>query len=132
MKGGELTMKHPKQTAVVSLQHRAIIDWGKRYPIDNQLLDQCAYYPKAGCQYCSFDSPNPECSRSHILSDTRITPASPSIASNLGRSSKRATGKKEAWGISLEKIWEKLPESVRMEVEGVFQQAGMKREEGIR
>lgn len=46
---------------------------------DEQLLRECAYYPKAGafgkpspCLNCKFDIPNKECERSHILEDTRL------------------------------------------------------------
>ena len=52
------------------------------YPVDWELVRECAYYPlptsyvfgkpKCKCGQCSFDSPNEECIRSHILIDTRI------------------------------------------------------------
>jgi len=47
--------------------------------IDELLLQQCAYYPRPStfgkpspCIYCTFDFPNDNCRRAHILTDTRI------------------------------------------------------------
>ncbi len=47
--------------------------------IDNQLVIQCAYYPRPGafgkpspCLQCSFDKPFRQCKKSSILLKTRV------------------------------------------------------------
>jgi hypothetical protein len=45
------------------------------YPIKEELMFQCAYYPRVRsmltgssvCMSCSFESPNKKCKRSHLL-----------------------------------------------------------------
>ncbi len=47
--------------------------------VDEELLQQCAYYPRppafskpSPCLSCSFTSPNPRCKRGHILTLTPL------------------------------------------------------------
>ena len=86
-----------------SMQER-VTEWQRLgHQLDVTLLYQCGYYPRGGCQDCSFDSPNDRCKQSHILIDTRINP--PLL--NL-KSKKQSKGK-----VNFETLLSRLPEEAR-------------------
>ncbi len=107
---------------VVDLSHSMAIRvsiWEKLHKLNTDLLFNCGYYPRGGCQDCSFTLPNPSCKFSHILLDTR--PGTPYIPNQLTRRTQaQAQTKKKrdktAWGISIEKILPKLPPHIREEI----------------
>jgi len=83
-------------------------DWYRlRNKLDVKLLFECAYYPRSGCQDCSWESPNPDCKWSHILIDTRIG----------GGHLRMRDGKKKD---SLEKILSRLPKEVMEEIKMIL------------
>lgn len=66
--GGEFVSPPPH----ISTRVQFIKDYQSRgHKIDRKLLNECAYYPKEGCQYCRWDWPFPKCQVAHILVDTR-------------------------------------------------------------
>jgi hypothetical protein len=77
--------------------------------IDVRLLFECAYYPRGGCQDCSWELPNSDCKWSHILIDTRID--------GDGHLRMREGRKRQE---SLEKILSKLPKEVMDEIKQVL------------
>ena len=95
-----------------SMQER-VAEWKRNgHNLDATLLFNCSYYPRGGCQDCEFDSPNPDCSKSHLLVDTRINPP-------LNLKTKVKSGRKV---VSLETLISKLPleaqEEIRKIIEG--------------
>jgi len=91
-----------------SMQER-VTEWKRMgHNIDPILIHECGYYPRGGCQYCLFDSPNPNCRWGHILIDTRINPSIPSSSKHQNK-----TGRKV---IKVEVLLSRLPEEVREEI----------------
>jgi len=85
---------------------------GSGHKLDERLLVECAYYPRGGCQNCSWDTPRPECQWSHILIDSRIDP-----------SEIRSVKKKKVrsvFGKDLEELMKQLTPSDRMKVEEIL------------
>ena len=80
------------------------------HPVDRLLLSECAYYPRAGCQDCSFDQPLSKCKFSHILIDTRITsPVTSQVKSPL-----KSKQKDDLW--HWKQLLSTLPSSAQAEV----------------
>ncbi len=106
------------------LMQQAISNWRRLgHLTDDTLISQCAYYPRSGCQHCSFQSPNPSCNHSHIL-----TLSEPQIKSNRNffsfHYSTGPTGSAEGGAYptthtklkrrnSLERIWSQLPLNIQ-------------------
>lgn len=90
------------------------------HKIDRRLLSECAYYPRMGCQNCSWQSPNPDCRWSHILIDTRCG-GEPVIMR------KRVIKKKEGW---LRELINKLPPSAQREVEEIMSRMEVRMNDG--
>jgi hypothetical protein len=80
----------------------------QRHKLDVKLLFECAYYPRGGCQNCSWDSPNSDCKWSHILIDTRVD--------GSGQLRMRGGKKKD----SLEKILSRLPKEAMEEIKMIL------------
>lgn len=97
-----------------SMQRRVIEYKRMGHKIDLTLLYECAYYPRGGCQDCSFGSPNADCKWSHILIDTRCNPSIPSSTKHRDK-----TGKKV---INLDVLLSKLPEEIREEIRKIIQE----------
>ncbi len=41
------------------------------HQVDDKLLQECAYYPRQGCEKCRWEYPLTTCPVAHILVDTR-------------------------------------------------------------
>jgi hypothetical protein len=80
--------------------------------LDVRLLNECSYYPRGGCQDCSWEAPNPDCKWSHILIDTRCD-----NRGNAGRIHLKVVKRKENW---LAALIAKLPKEAREEIEKVM------------
>jgi len=102
-------------------------EWVARgHSIDDKLLVECAYYPRGGCQHCSWNRPNPHCKWSHILVDTRIDPFHPSPTPTNPTPSKGKTDGQphfKAWGIDLSSLMKKVPKSMREEMERIIRES---------
>lgn len=89
------------------------------HKLDKKLWDECAYYPREGCQYCRWDWPYPKCDVAHILVDTRCAgtrgwkPHS-SIQAGRKKESKRQTKK--------EKFWDSLPIELQKELKAMMEE----------
>lgn len=84
---------------------------GRGHKIDRKLLDECAYYPREGCQYCRWDWPFPKCEVAHILVDTRCAGTrgwKPDRSVRRKKEGKRQTKK--------EKFWDSLPDELQKEL----------------
>lgn len=90
-----------------SMQKRVAAWHRQGHKLDTTLLNQCAYYPRGGCQHCHFDSPSSDCKWAHILKDTRINP--PNISNQI-KPNKRI---KKA---DLDVLLSRLPEEAREEI----------------
>lgn len=77
--------------------------------LDVKLLFECAYYPRGGCNDCSWDYPNGNCKRAHILIDTRIDGG--------GHLRVKGGGRKKD---SLERVLLKLPKEARDEIQMIL------------
>ena len=89
-------------------------EWGRQgHQLDIKLLFECAYYPRGGCQNCSWDKPNPKCPYSHILIDTRIggAPIPPQRVVKVKKSERKF------W----KELWEGLTPQLREEIEKVLE-----------
>jgi len=77
---------------------------------DPTLLYQCSYYPRGGCQDCSFDSPKEDCKWSHILIDTRIDPPVKQTIKQVKKNRK----------INIEVLLSRLPVEVQDEIRKIL------------
>lgn len=109
-------------TCAGELTRRAIRDWMETgHSLDKKLLLECAYYPRGGCQDCTFTNPNPKCDKSHILK--LEPPKHPGKVYNMHGEPikpKPVVNKMTAWGKDLTSIWSTLPEDVKSQVMGVL------------
>ena len=80
------------------------------HKIDETLLYECAYYPRGGCQNCTFDSPNDRCKWAHILIDTRINPP-------LNQTIKQVKKNRK---INIDVLLSRLPKEVREEIRKIL------------
>jgi len=93
----------------LSMQQR-VDEWRRTgHKLDLQLLFNCSYYPRGGCQDCSFDAPNPKCKWAHLLIDTRINPP------------KFSFKQKSKQTINLETLIHKLPEKVQQQIRDILE-----------
>lgn len=88
-------------------------DWTRLHKLDVTLLFNCAYYPRGGCQDCSFDAPNGRCKRSHILIDTQCNPPEISL-----KTKSRNRRKKE---ININILLSKLPTEIQEEIRKIIE-----------
>jgi hypothetical protein len=94
-----------------SMQER-VTEWKRvGHDLDTSLLFNCSYYPRGGCQDCTFDSPNLSCTKAHLLIDTRINPP-------LNLKTKIRSGKRE---VSLGGLISKLPKEAQEEVRKIIE-----------
>ena len=80
------------------------------HKVDEKLLHECAYYPRGGCQDCHWMAPNPSCSYSHILIDTRID----TRGVNYGDRKRRTNPN------NLANLLNKLPQNLKSQIEGII------------
>ena len=82
------------------------------HKLDRKLWDECAYYPREGCQFCRWDWPYPKCDVAHILVDTRcagVTGWKPNRGGSKGGEGSKKQTKKE-------KFWDALPKELQEEL----------------
>src|SRR3989304_1397695 len=95
----------------LSMKER-VDEWQRRgHKTDQTLLYQCAYYPRGGCQHCSFDSPNDRCKWSHILTDTRIDPPLKQTIKQVKKNRK----------INIDGLLSRLPTDVQEEIRKILE-----------
>ncbi len=99
--------------------------WERVHKVDTELLFGCGYYPRGGCQDCSWNQPNLSCKFSHILSDTRLstpyTPNQQAPSTQIQIQTKKKRDK-TAWGVNLESILSKLPPAIQEEFKRILNQ----------
>lgn len=94
-----------------SMQER-VNQWQRLgHKTDPILLNQCAYYPRGGCQDCTFDQPNDSCKWSHILIDTRINPPLKQTIKQVKKNRK----------VNIDVLFSQLPEEVREEIRRIIE-----------
>jgi len=104
----------------------------KGHKIDRKLLDECAYYPRGGCQFCRWDWPFPKCQYAHILVETRCAGVrgwkEDRSTKEIRRrvESRMKKGKKE---VMSERFWDELPKELREELKRIMEEAADDREE---
>lgn len=91
------------------------------HKLNRKLLSECAYYPRMGCQNCDWQSPNPDCKWSHILTDTRCDGGAPPAMRK-----KVSKGSGTIWGVSVDKMIARLPPFARKEVEEILSRLEVK------
>jgi len=91
------------------------------HKLDTKLWDECAYYPREGCQYCRWDWPYPKCEVAHILVDTRCAGTRGWKPDSSARASGKATSKKQT---KKEKFWNSLPSELQEELKKMMEGKG--------
>jgi len=90
---------------------RAYQDRG--YKIDWKLLNECAYYPREGCQDCKWDWPLQECQFAHILVATRIKELKGWQAKSKAGKGKKQTTQEKFWKSLSKELQEELKELMK-------------------
>ena len=89
-----------------------VSEWKRNgHDLDVSLLFNCSYYPRGGCQDCSFDSPNSSCKWSHILTDTRIDPPLKQTIKQVKKNRK----------VNIEILLSRLPAEVQDEIRKIIE-----------
>jgi hypothetical protein len=107
------------------LMQQAVRSWHQNgHHLDVTLLNECAYYPRQGCDQCTFNNPNPHCKRAHILVDTRIgfnwVPPQKQVQKDTLSTPKQPKTREEKLS-AMEKFCQSLPSHVREEVMRVLE-----------
>lgn len=87
------------------------------HKIDPKLLNECAYYPREGCQYCRWDWPYPKCERAEILVKTRCAGVTGWRFTGV-REGKRVKGGKVS---RKERFWNDLPKELQDELRQIIE-----------